>query len=229
MDPRQKQLLKLLIDHHIKSADPVGSNSLVKDYSLEWSPATIRAELVALEESGYLSHPHTSAGRIPTEKGYRLYVDELMEDGGALSHSELQALLIAWKQAADYEIRLKAVMKAASEMSSALAVFASSAGDIYFSGMKRLFDQPEFLENSLIPRVTGMMDAMEEKMATSFESVDEDVDVFIGSDNPLDEHFGSIVARVSKGGLFMLLGPMRMDYGRGVNLAEKIKEMFNEF
>lgn len=75
---RQKTILMLVIRDYIETAQPVGSNSLVKRYHLDLSSATVRNELSALDEMGYLRQPHTSAGRIPTEEGYRFFVGQMM-------------------------------------------------------------------------------------------------------------------------------------------------------
>jgi heat-inducible transcriptional repressor len=70
---RQKSILMLVIRDYIETAQPVGSNALVKRYHLDLSSATVRNELAALDEVGYLRQPHTSAGRVPTEEGYRFF------------------------------------------------------------------------------------------------------------------------------------------------------------
>ena len=78
LDERKKQILKVVTDDYIASAEPVGSRTIARRYDLGLSPATIRNEMADLEEGGYLEQPHTSAGRIPSERGYRYYVDALM-------------------------------------------------------------------------------------------------------------------------------------------------------
>lgn len=77
---RQKKILSLIIHEHIRSAEPVGSKYLVRKYKLNLSPATIRNEMAVLTEAGYLRQPHTSAGRVPTEDGYRFFVGQLMNE-----------------------------------------------------------------------------------------------------------------------------------------------------
>ena len=79
LSERKKQILKAIIGDYIRTAEPVGSRALTEGHSLPFSSATIRNEMSELEEMGYLEKPHTSAGRIPSPQGYRLYVDELME------------------------------------------------------------------------------------------------------------------------------------------------------
>src|SRR5512140_1216455 len=76
---RQKILLTLVIHDYIKTAQPVGSNHLVENYKLDMSSATVRNELAALTEMGYLRQPHTSAGRVPSEEGYRYFVGRLLQ------------------------------------------------------------------------------------------------------------------------------------------------------
>ena len=78
LDGRKKQILKVVTDDYISSAEPVGSRTIARRYDLGLSPATIRNEMADLEEGGYLEQPHASAGRVPSEKGYRYYVDDLM-------------------------------------------------------------------------------------------------------------------------------------------------------
>ncbi|MFH1534703.1 MAG: heat-inducible transcription repressor HrcA, partial [Patescibacteria group bacterium] len=80
INDRKKALLEAIITQHIKTASPVGSKLLVGRGGFKLSPATIRNEMVDLEKEGYLTHPHTSAGRIPTEKGYRFYIDNFVKD-----------------------------------------------------------------------------------------------------------------------------------------------------
>jgi heat-inducible transcriptional repressor len=78
MDERKKRILQAIIDDYIGTAEPIGSRTIARKYELGLSSATIRNEMADLEDMGYLAQPHTSAGRIPSDKGYRLYVDELM-------------------------------------------------------------------------------------------------------------------------------------------------------
>ena len=79
MGERKKLILQAITDDYIRTAEPIGSRTIARKYNLGISPATIRNEMADLEESGYLQQPHTSAGRVPSSKGYRFYVDSLME------------------------------------------------------------------------------------------------------------------------------------------------------
>lgn len=77
---RRRKLLQIIIDEYVSTAQPVGSNALVEKYGLGVSSATIRSEMAQLEEEGYIAQPHTSAGRVPTDAGYRYYVEALMRE-----------------------------------------------------------------------------------------------------------------------------------------------------
>lgn len=81
LSERQELILRLAVDAYLSSGKPAASKAIAERAEVEWGPSTVRAELSALEAAGYLTHPHTSAGRVPTEVGYRYYVDRLMESG----------------------------------------------------------------------------------------------------------------------------------------------------
>src|SRR5690625_4917303 len=80
LDERKRRVLHALTDDYIETAEPVGSRNLARKHQLGVSPATVRNEMADLEEAGYLQQPHTSAGRVPSDKGYRYYVDKLMDE-----------------------------------------------------------------------------------------------------------------------------------------------------
>src|SRR6266550_134967 len=75
---RQQEILRRVVQEYVATAQPVGSKSLVARAAMQVSSSTVRSELAELEARGFLTHPHTSAGRVPTERGYRLYADELL-------------------------------------------------------------------------------------------------------------------------------------------------------
>lgn len=91
LSDRKKKILQAVIDEYIENATPVGSKSIQEAYFDSLSPATIRSELATLEELGFLTHPHTSAGRVPTNEAYKLYIDELIEKS-KVTNSELNKI-----------------------------------------------------------------------------------------------------------------------------------------
>src|SRR4029450_6081160 len=88
LSDRAQQLLKLLVEHYIRDGQPVGSRTLSRDIGMGLSAATIRNVMADLEELGFVSSPHTSAGRVPTDKGYRFFVDTLLRRGTAEAEGE---------------------------------------------------------------------------------------------------------------------------------------------
>jgi heat-inducible transcriptional repressor len=97
LSERQRMILSAIIDDYVRSAEPIGSRSISKRGNVSFSPATIRNEMSDLEEMGFLEQPHTSAGRIPSHKGYRYYVDHLLQQESLGSH-DLDAMKITFAQ-----------------------------------------------------------------------------------------------------------------------------------
>src|SRR4249919_177208 len=105
LSPRQELILKLVVDVYLASGKPVPSKELVELPEVEWGASTVRAELAALEAAGYLTHPHTSAGRVPTELGYRRHVDLMMAAGGPPVESAVDLELSRLRREIDAAMR----------------------------------------------------------------------------------------------------------------------------
>ena len=105
LSPRQEQILKLVVDAYLVSARPVGSKEVAEKPEVEWGSSTVRSELAALEAAGYLSHPHTSAGRVPTDSGYRLYVDSLLAAGAPPADDAVEFELSRLRREVDEAMR----------------------------------------------------------------------------------------------------------------------------
>jgi heat-inducible transcriptional repressor len=105
LSERQALILRLVVDAYLQSAKPVPSKEIAGLAEIEWGPSTVRAELAALEAAGYLTHPHTSAGRVPTEIGYRYYVDTLMATGAPPPDAALQLRLSQLRREIDAAMR----------------------------------------------------------------------------------------------------------------------------
>ncbi|WP_236608253.1 heat-inducible transcriptional repressor HrcA [Dictyoglomus thermophilum] len=121
LDERKKIILKITVKDYIESAHPVSSRVLAKKYLLGWSPATIRNEMADLEEEGYLIQPHTSAGRIPSDRGYRFYVDFLL-DGYELHEEDVKIANSIIFSVLDWESLLRKVAELMSERTSFIGV-----------------------------------------------------------------------------------------------------------
>ena len=119
---RQEIILRAVVEGHVEVGQPVGSKWLAEEKEMPWKPSTIRAELARLEELGLLQHPHTSAGRVPTDQGYRHYVDELLE-GGALPMPRKGVELGTMRREIDEAMR--ATTEQLSQMTDLLAVVSA--------------------------------------------------------------------------------------------------------
>lgn len=120
-EERKRKLLQAIIHQYIKTGKPVGSAFLADQYKLDLSPATIRHIMAELEESGYLSHPHTSAGRVPTDKAYRFYVDGLIE-------LQRLAQMEEEKIRREYEARIREIEELMFSTSKTLSVLSNYTG-----------------------------------------------------------------------------------------------------
>lgn len=129
MDERKQRILRAIIEDYVKSAEPVGSRTIAKNYDLGISPATVRNEMSDLEELGYLEQPHTSSGRIPSNKGYRLYVDSMMHQGPVLGEDAARIRTV-WDNAngASTELFLS-MAKLISQVSHSMSLFLAPAHD----------------------------------------------------------------------------------------------------
>jgi heat-inducible transcriptional repressor len=105
LSERQELILRLVVDAHLASAKPVASKALAQQQEVEWGSSTVRAELAQLEAEGYLTHPHTSAGRVPTEAGYRLYVNRMIESGAPRGEPEVELELSQLRREVDEAMR----------------------------------------------------------------------------------------------------------------------------
>ncbi|MBI2037700.1 MAG: hypothetical protein HYT15_02080 [Candidatus Magasanikbacteria bacterium] len=225
MDNRKDKLLTLVIESYIKNAEPIGSKFLVSFGDLDFSEATVRNELRALEEEGYLTHPHTSAGRIPTEKGYRHYVNQLNLEKSSIPRNDYKTLADSFSENQDYELSVKNLAKAAVELSNETVIIAFSSEKVYYTGLSNLFNKSEFGDLNAVTNISEVFDNCEQYLENFLDKVENSPRYFIGSENPFDEMLSVISARFGKEGMVALLGPKRMDYRYNFGLIKKLLEI----
>ncbi len=225
MEDRQKSLLKLIIESFIKTAEPVGSKFLVSEFELELSDATVRNEMRFLEETGYLAQPHTSAGRIPTETGYRLYVEELMGQP-SVSKKTTEVLEHAVKDLKG-EDAVKALSRAMAEEIHAAVIVAFGTERVYYTGLSELFAQPEFKNSEYTLNASEMFDQAEELVGDLFERVPQGKpQVFIGSQNPLGPHLSLVSVQLPQEIIINVMGPLRFDYKKAIGVTQILSSIF---
>jgi heat-inducible transcriptional repressor len=133
---RQQMLLKMVVDAHVKRGQPVGSKWLAEQTSVGWSPSTIRYELAVLEELGYLDHPHTSAGRVPTDAGYRLFADALLRESPQPRNRDDMFELELSTMRREVEAAMRATTETLSQVTDLLA--AVSAPPLHTATIRRV-------------------------------------------------------------------------------------------
>lgn len=212
MEERKQHILRLIIEEYIEHAEPVGSQFLVEEGSLEVSAPTIRNEMRELEEQGYLTHPHTSSGRIPTEKGYMFYVENLMQPK-AVSKSMIADMEAVVTDVKEYRQRVKNIAKYIAEKVQSAIVVAFDEDTIYYTGISNMFSQPEFRDYAYAVKVSSIFDQCEERIETMYEMLtSEKPSILIGEQNPFGEMCGLVGGRLDENTAFSILGPTRMNY-----------------
>jgi heat-inducible transcriptional repressor len=222
---RKKQILAAIIKEHITTGAPVGSSNLVEKYKLDCSSATVRNIMAELEEEGFIRQPHTSAGRVPTEAAYKLYLAEVIGKKKAkkIKDKDLQELDIALGDSDESAMRDTA--KTLAALTDSAVFWAFHKNNLYYTGLSNLFQQPEFLNSGLVYNVSSVIDRMDEIIDNIFEKTGTEAQIMIGEENPFGNFCGAILAKYKRGnqsGLFGILGPMRMDYERNLSLVEYI-------
>lgn len=226
MEQRQEQILKLVIEEYIRTAEPIGSGQIEAMGVLDVSAPTIRNELRDLEEDGYLTHPHTSAGRIPTEKGYEYYLSNLFEK--TVPSKKVQEEIQSVHGASDGEQKMKDLGKYIAEVGNGAVIVAFDPHRIYYTGISYLFSAPEFQNVAHTIRVSSLFDHCEEHIHEFFDRVvGKDIKVLLGQNNPMGSMCSTVSIRIGDS-IFVFVGPMRMDYRQNIALLEFIQSIFKD-
>lgn len=217
MSPRQSQILTAIIEQYAEVAAPVGSSLLAKVFKV--SSATIRAEMVELERLGYIRQPHTSAGRIPTDKGYRFYVNNIADDTSlkkSLPESRAERALSARLE--DSGLPERAIRNAVDtlvELTHNLGL-ATIGNQLYISGLGNLFGQPEFSSSHQVQQVANLLDNLEPWLREA--APNHPLSVYIGAENPIGRSadVSLVISRFrspfSDHSYIGVLGPTRQNY-----------------
>lgn len=232
MTDRQVQILIAIIEQYAEVAAPVGSITLAKLFNV--SSATVRSEMCRLEQMGFITQPHTSAGRIPTDKGYRYYVNQITDqvytpELPALERSTkaIAARVTSHNGQADRAIR--SAVDSLVELTHNLGI-ATIDGQLYMSGIGNLFSQPEFMHGGAAPQaVAQLLDNLEPWLREVAPT--EPLNVYIGEENPIGKASGAslIISKFrspySNQSYIGVLGPTRQSYARTIRLVREAAKM----
>lgn len=231
MTDRQEKLLQAIVEQYAEVASPVGSSLLAKAFGV--SSATIRADMVELERLGYINQPHTSAGRIPTDKGYRFYVNHLADDKTATSgEKRAQRALAARVESGGLpEPTIRNAVDTLVELTHNLGL-ATIGDQLYMSGLSNLFGQPEFMHPGQVQEVARLLDNLRPWLHEA--APNKPLSVYIGRENPIGGAAGCslIISRFrspfSDRSYIGVLGPTRQSYRDVMSLVGRAGESLEE-
>jgi heat-inducible transcriptional repressor len=233
---RQNQILKTIVQEYSETAIPVSSGLLIEKYHLLFSSATLRAEMARLEELGFLTQPHISAGRIPSDKGYRYFIDNLIvrekTDLEYQKRLELELLKLKTKNA-----RLeRTTAKLLSSMSHCLAISGVVNKDEFYDfGMHNLLEDPELAGKNDLSRLVMALDVIDENLDKIVsEMKNGETKIFVGGENPIEaaKNCSMIVSPYQRSdgerGLLAIIGPRRMKYQQNKGLIDLMRKMLGK-
>ncbi len=230
MTQRQKDILSSIVEQYAEVASPVGSSLLAKVFGV--SSATIRAEMAHLEEVGFIMQPHTSAGRIPTDKGYRFYVNNLSQGKESPADRRAERALTARVTGGNVpEHTIKSAVDTLVELTHNLGL-ATLGEQLYMSGLSNLFGQPEFMNKGQVQEVARLLDNLEPWLKEV--APNEPLSVYIGRENPIGAGAGCslIISKFrspySDQSYIGTLGPTRQSYRDVMQLVRRTGEALEE-
>lgn len=233
MNIRQQKILEAVIEEYTETAMPVGSGVLVEKYGFKVSPATIRNDMAELEKEGFLHQLHISAGRIPTDRGYRFFVEEIMKDQklSLADQKKMQAELLKLKA---QKTRLsRTTAKLLSSLSGSLAITGVKE-NFYDFGIQELLENPEFKEIDEFCKIAETLDYIDENLETLLKKVKEgETRIFIGAENPIKSisNCSMVVSpyktKSGEKGVLAIIGPKRMKYAKNKSLLEYMKKLLS--
>jgi len=232
MTDRQVKILAAIIEQYAEVASPVGSVMLAQLFNV--SSATIRSEMARLEEMGLITQPHTSAGRVPTDLGYRMYVNTITDTSVGdhkfdRSARAIEARVNTHSDRADRTIR--SAVDSLVDLTQNLGL-ATIGDELYLSGIGNLFSQPEFMSGTHAQSVARLLDNLEPWLREA--APNEPLNVYIGAENPIGKSSGVslIISRFrspySDRSYIGVLGPTRQSYGKVMHLVRHTGAMLEE-
>ncbi len=226
MKDRQKKILKAAVKEYQRTGQPVSSAVLAERYQFDFSSATVRAEMLDLDEAGYLEQPHTSAGRIPTDKALRLFVEETNEEN--LKQSEKEQIWERIAQMHQESVREMAQFLAESSRGLGISGFFGEAKDFHEAGFKWLAEEPEFGGEDF-KNIMRSFDLLEADFKRFFGDIEEETEIFIGRENPIKylRDYSLVITGFEKEGekgILAILGSKRMNYQKNKFVLEETKK-----
>jgi transcriptional regulator of heat shock response len=230
MELRQQKILATIVKEYSETANPVGSKELVDKYNFKESSATIRNEMAALEKAGFIYQPHKSAGRVPTDKGYRYFVNELMrrfelsEKERRLLKTELVKLQASHEQLGNSISSLLAQV-------SGQAAFALLPNQSSSTGLSHIIGEPEFADSKTMKKVAQLLENIDQHANKLIKKSEVTAEAIIGGESPLPvpQDLSLVVSNVKlkdgKKGVIGIVGPKRMSYAKNLSILNYLSKL----
>jgi len=228
---RKQDVLKTLVETFVHTGQPVGSLQVVEQLPYEISSATVRNDMVELTELGLLAQPHTSAGRIPTDLGYKTYVKVIIGERRELSKRQQEVLAKHFEKLRSLQEKYQAAAKLLAEMSGSVGMLMDDAKNVYLSGFSNIAKMPEFGVQQFGIKLMEALEQPKELMETASQDItSEDVKVLIGKDNPQMNRATIVITNFGPQGkrVISIIGPTRMDYNKALPLVDYMRKLLND-
>jgi heat-inducible transcriptional repressor len=230
---RQAEILNTIIQEYIDSARPVSSKLLEKKYDFGICPAMIRIEMQKLTDKGLLFQPHTSAGRIPTDKGYRFFVNRLLEKGISEFEDIFEVEEILRGKGEDILKWVSRLTKFLAEESSNFAILHLLKKDFIFKeGWEEILEEPEFEEKDFLSDFVEFLENFEENIENL--KINSGIKIYIGKENPFSKtkDFSIISSKCylpdDEEAILSLMGPKRMAYEKNIGLINSLMKILEK-
>lgn len=233
---RQTHILKSLIDDYIETAEPVGSENLEKKFNLGVSPATVRAEMYALTKTGFLKQPHTSAGRVPTPKAMKFYIDQLMDERHMSLAEEVKVKEDVMGGKNDFDKILEEATHSLAQTTKSLAIGAVDDEDkLWHAGFANVFTNPEFEDFRATESLFSFLEEVQRMHELFFRRMTgtSPVEVIFGEElgwpgfNPIGV-VGTRFDLLGKKCALAVIGPVRLPYSRLIPVMRYFRDIFEE-
>ncbi len=232
---RKDRVLAIVVNQYVKTTSPVGSQLITDEHRIDVSPATVRNILAELEEEGYLMHPHTSAGRVPTPKGYRYFVDHLMNEIQLLEQEKRQ-IEVEYKR---YRNQLETLMEKTSQMLSDLTHYTAIISmegwesKLICKGTSYIVDYPDQSDIIKIKAILRILEEKEHLLEIINRDISDKIEIYIGQEMAMKgvDSCSLAVTQFKQNGVtgrIAILGPTRMQYERVVSALEYMSRRLSQ-
>ena len=234
---RKDLILGIVVNQYIKNVSPVSSSFIAQEYLVDLSPATIRNILSELEQEGFLTHPHTSAGRVPTQEGYRYYVDYLMSEINLLEEEKRRIKRSYAQDILDLENILEKTSEVLADLTHYTSIISVDGreGQLFCRGTSYIVNYAEMHDLSRMRDILFALEEKERLLGIINQQLESKIKIYIGHEIASTNIQGCSLAvakyQIHNGpsGRLAVLGPTRMDYQKVVSALEYFSSLINEF